>query len=55
MCLLEGDEEKQYWEKIERNKNVKHTKEKKKQRGRTKLLKKADRELGKHIRFDDPE
>lgn len=53
--LLQGEEEKTYWDKINDNKNTKHAKEKRKQRGRDKLLKRAERELGKHIRFDEPE
>lgn len=55
LSLLEGEQEQQYWKKINKDRDVKYNKEKKKQRGRDKLLKKAEKELGKHIRFDDPE
>lgn len=53
--LLEGAQEKEYWDKIKSDMELKTSKDKKKQRGRTKLLKRAERELGKHIRFDDSE
>lgn len=53
--ILSGDEEKEYWEKIRNDFDVKTNKEKKKQRGRDKLLKRAEREIGKHIKFDDAE
>lgn len=53
LSLLEGEEEEKYWEKIENDRIAKLNKEKKKVRGRDKLLKKAEKELGKHIRFDD--
>ncbi|XP_017769733.1 PREDICTED: la-related protein 7 [Nicrophorus vespilloides] len=52
--LLEGDEEKIYWEKILSSRESKFKKDTaKKQRGRDKLLKKAEKELGKHIRFEE--
>lgn len=52
-CLLEDDAEQEYWNKIKKDMELKSNKDKKKQRGRAKLLKRAERELGKHIRFDD--
>lgn len=52
-CLLKDQEEKLYWEKIQKDRNDKFSKSSKKQRGRDKLLKKAEKELGKHLRFDD--
>lgn len=51
--LLQGDEEKQYWDKIQTDRIEKFKKNNNKQRGRDKLLKKAEKQLGKHIRFDD--
>lgn len=51
--ILEGDSEKNYWEKIMEYRENKFKKEGKKQRGRDKLLRKAEKELGKHIKFDD--
>lgn len=51
--VLTGEEEKQYWEKIKTSRDARLNKDVKKQRGRDKLLKRAERELGKHIRFDD--
>ncbi|ERL88996.1 la-related protein 7 [Dendroctonus ponderosae] len=51
--ILEGDEEKAYWEKIENDRTVKFKKLAKKQRGRDKLLKKAEKEAAKHLRFDE--
>jgi La-related protein 7 len=47
------DEEKLYWDKIARDREEKlSTKRRVKQRGRDKLLKKAEKELGKCIKFD---
>lgn len=54
--ILTGDEEKNYWNKMYKDREHKLMMGKKnrvKQRGRNKLLKKAEKELGKHIRFDD--
>ncbi|XP_076663513.1 la related protein 7 [Andrena cerasifolii] len=54
MTLLDGDEEKAYWGKIERDREEKLGKKvRPKQRGRNKLLKKAETVLGKHIKFDE--
>ncbi|XP_003705365.2 la related protein 7 [Megachile rotundata] len=54
MSILEGEEEKMYWDKILRDREEKLSKTVKiKQRGRNKLLKKAEKELGKHIKFDE--
>ncbi|KOX80581.1 La-related protein 7 [Melipona quadrifasciata] len=54
MRLLEGEEEKMYWDKILHDREQKLSeKVKTKQRGRNKLLKKAEKELGKHIKFDE--
>lgn len=53
MEILQGDVEKQYWDRMMETKNEKNKKKIKKQRGRDKLLKKAEKELGKHIKFDD--
>ncbi|XP_043249301.1 la-related protein 7 [Colletes gigas] len=52
--ILDGEEEKLYWNKITYDREEKLGKKvKTKQRGRTKLLKKAEKELGKHIKFDE--
>ncbi|XP_003489548.1 la-related protein 7 [Bombus impatiens] len=54
MRILEGEEEKMYWDKILHDREEKLSKKVKiKQRGRNKLLKKAEKELGKHIKFDE--
>lgn len=54
ITILEGDEEKMYWDKILHDREEKLSKKVKiKQRGRNKLLKKAEKELGKHIKFDE--
>ncbi|XP_043604311.1 la-related protein 7 [Bombus pyrosoma] len=54
MRILEGEEEKVYWDKILHDREEKLSKKVKiKQRGRNKLLKKAEKELGKHIKFDE--
>ncbi|OXU22748.1 hypothetical protein TSAR_002253 [Trichomalopsis sarcophagae] len=51
--VLTGDEEIYYWDKITRDREEKiGNKVRVNQRGRNKLLKKAEKELGKHIRFD---
>lgn len=51
--MLDGDDEQVYWSKIKEDRQYKLKKGQTKGRGREKLLKKAERELGKHIRFDD--
>lgn len=51
--LLKDEEERLYWEKIRKDRTDKFTKTCKKQRGRDKLLKKAEKELGKHLIFND--
>ncbi|XP_011499441.1 PREDICTED: la-related protein 7 [Ceratosolen solmsi marchali] len=52
--VLTGDEEKSYWDKIVKDREEKiGNKIRVKQRGRNKLLKKAEKELGKHIKFDE--
>lgn len=54
MNILDGQEEQDYWEKIIKDRTVKLKKNpSKKVRGREKLLKKAEQELGKHIRFEN--
>ncbi|KYN17915.1 PREDICTED: la-related protein 7 [Trachymyrmex cornetzi] len=53
LTILEGDEEKLYWDKIAEDRMEKLSKKKRvKQRGRDKLLKRAEKELGKCIKFD---
>lgn len=51
--MLIGDEEKAYWEKIERDREIKCVKQKgtKKQRGRVKLINKAEKLLAQHVKF----
>ncbi|XP_058788956.1 la-related protein 7 [Phymastichus coffea] len=52
--VLTGEEDKSYWDKITRDREEKIGKKVRvKQRGRDKLLKKAEKELGKHIKFDE--
>ncbi|PSN46580.1 hypothetical protein C0J52_13849 [Blattella germanica] len=52
--VLKGEVEKNYWEKIFKDREVKFSKNiRVKQRGRDKILRRAERELGKHIKFDD--
>lgn len=52
--ILSGDEEQVYWDKMLKDRQDKFNKKiKVKQRGRDKLLKKAEKVLGKHIKFDD--
>lgn len=52
--IVKGDEEHAYWEKISADRQDKvENKVRTKQRGRDKLLKKAEKELGKHIKFDE--
>lgn len=52
-CVLHGDEEKQYWNKIEEERSRKFSSQKQKIRGRNKLLRKAEKVLNKHTIFDD--
>ncbi|XP_015589916.1 la-related protein 7 [Cephus cinctus] len=52
--ILQDEDEKLYWEKMVRDREEKLSKKiRVKQRGRDKLLKKAEKELGKHIKFDE--
>lgn len=51
--LLQGDEEKEYWDKIQKDRESKMNKNQQKQRGRDKLLKRAEKHLVKHVKFDD--
>lgn len=54
LSILSGEEEKNYWNKMARDRQEKlGRKNRPKQRGRDKLLKKAEKELGKHIKFDE--
>jgi len=52
---LTDEEEKVYWEKISRDREIKCTKQKgtKKQRGRTKLIKKVEKILAHHVKFEE--
>ncbi|XP_011159639.2 la-related protein 7 [Solenopsis invicta] len=53
LTILEGDEEKLYWDKMAKDRMEKLSKKGRvKQRGRNKLLKRAEKELGKCIKFD---
>ncbi|KAK5639830.1 hypothetical protein RI129_010641 [Pyrocoelia pectoralis] len=51
--ILEGEDEQNYWQKIEESRNTKLKNSNRKHRGRDKLLKKAEKQTGKHIRFDN--
>ncbi|KAK9507729.1 hypothetical protein O3M35_007517 [Rhynocoris fuscipes] len=55
MEILKGAEELNYWDKVEKERQLKLSKPaaKVKQRGREKILKKAEKVLGKHITFGD--
>ncbi|CAG9824166.1 unnamed protein product [Phaedon cochleariae] len=53
--ILEGEEESLYWEKVQNDRSVKFAKNVKKQRGRDKLLKKAEKERANHIKFEEGE
>ncbi|KAI4491015.1 hypothetical protein M0802_010518 [Mischocyttarus mexicanus] len=56
MVILKDEDERAYWKKIFQDRDEKLGKNiKTKQRGRSKLLKKAEKELGKHIIFDKVE
>lgn len=52
--IFSGEDEAQYWNKMFRDREQKLSSNiRVKQRGRDKILKRAEKELGKHIRFDD--
>jgi La-related protein 7 len=51
--VLTGDEEKAYLDKILKDRTIKCQKVHKKQRGRDKLLKKANKLIANHKRFDE--
>jgi La-related protein 7 len=52
--MFSGEDESQYWDKMMRDREQKFANNiRVKQRGRDKILRRAERELGKHIRFDD--
>ncbi|XP_047368970.1 la-related protein 7 [Vespa velutina] len=54
MIILKDEDERIYWNKILQDREEKLSKKVRvKQRGRSKLLKKAEKELGKHIKFDE--
>lgn len=53
--VLENEEEEIYWKKIEESRTAKQKKSTIKQRGRKKLLKKAEQQAAKHMRFEDNE
>ncbi|XP_046740182.1 la-related protein 7 [Diprion similis] len=54
MSILQDKEETDYWVKMSKDRDEKLGKKiRVKQRGRDKLLKKAEKELGKHIKFDE--
>ncbi|XP_046436699.1 la-related protein 7 [Neodiprion fabricii] len=54
MSILQDKEETDYWDKMSKDREEKLGKKiRVKQRGRDKLLKKAEKELGKHIKFDE--
>ncbi|KAF2904007.1 hypothetical protein ILUMI_02178 [Ignelater luminosus] len=53
LCVLDGNEEKSYWEKIEDARQSKQKRSAVKQRGRDKLLKKAEKQAATHVRFDN--
>ena len=54
MILVIGEEEKLYWDKISRDREIKCSKQKetKKPRGREKLIKKAEKRLAQHVTFN---
>lgn len=53
MIFVAGEEEKLYWEKILRDREIKCSKQKetKKPRGRNKLINRAEKTLAQHIKF----
>jgi len=54
IIIFSGEDESQYWNKMlsDRAQKIRNN-IRVKQRGRDKILKTAERELGKHTRFDD--
>jgi La-related protein 7 len=54
IIIFSGEDESQYWKKMQSDREHKISNNiRVKQRGRDKILRTAERELGKHIRFDD--
>lgn len=53
--VLEGDEEISYWDKLNNDRDAKFKKSNKKQRGKDKLLKRAEKRLAQHMRFEGTE
>lgn len=55
MIFMIGEEEKLYWDKILRDREMKCVKQKetKKPRGREKLIKKAEKRLAQHVTFNE--
>jgi hypothetical protein len=54
IIIFSGKDESQYWNKMHNDREQKISNNiRVKQRGRDKILKTAERELGKHIRFDE--
>nr|CAD7567941.1 unnamed protein product [Timema californicum] len=52
--ILQGEEEKSYWDKIKKDRKEKFTGNiKPRLRGRDKLIKRAEKALGKHIKLED--
>ncbi|XP_069680671.1 la-related protein 7 [Periplaneta americana] len=52
--ILKGEAESQYWDKMMKDREEKLSNHVRvKQRGRDKIMSRAERELGKHIRFDE--
>lgn len=51
--ILTDEDEKSYWDKINKDRLLKFQKLSKKQRGREKLLKKADKDTVTHLRFEE--
>lgn len=52
--VLEGQKESDYWDKLQKQREEKLSKKtRKKERGKDKLMKKAENILGKHITFDE--
>jgi La-related protein 7 len=54
VIISSGEDESQYWNKMlsDRDQKIRNN-IRVKQRGRDKILRTAERELGKHTRFDD--
>jgi La-related protein 7 len=54
IVIFLGDDESRYWNKMFKDREQKLSNNiRVKQRGRDKILRRAEKELGKHIRFDD--